>query len=116
MAFPVLPSPDRGASSPAPRRHPFDLREPTPDAPRPRSSTKPRLLDQVRNAIRVRHYSPRTERSYVAWIRRFILFNDRRHPETMGVTEVERFLSSLAASRPVSASTQNQALAAILFL
>jgi integron integrase len=70
----------------------------------------------VRAAIRLRHYSPRTERSYVAWIRRFILFNDKRHPEMMGAPEVERFLSGLATARPISASTQNQALAAILFL
>lgn len=76
----------------------------------------PRLLDQVRSAIRRRHYSRRTERSYVGWIRRFVIFNGRKHPGEMGATEIEAFLSELAVDRKVSASTQNQALAAILFL
>ncbi len=75
-----------------------------------------RLLDQVRAAIRTRHYSPRTEESYVAWIRRYIEFHQRRHPAVMGAAEVGAFLSHLAVSRQVSASTQNQALSAILFL
>jgi integron integrase len=73
------------------------------------------LLDRVRDAIRVRHYSPRTEDAYVAWIRRFIVFHGRRHPRELGAPEVTAFLSSLAA-RGVSASTQNQALSALLFL
>lgn len=77
---------------------------------------KPRLLDQVRVAIRTRHYSPRTEEAYVGWIRRFILFHRKRHPIEMGATEVTAFLSSLAVEARVSASTQNQALAALLFL
>ncbi len=77
---------------------------------------KPRLLDRVRDAIRVRHYSHRTEQSYVQWIRRFILFHEKKHPLDMGTTEVEAFLSYLATRRNVAASTQNQALAAILFL
>ncbi len=76
---------------------------------------KPRLLDQVRAAIRVRHYSPRTEEAYVGWIRRFILFHGKRHPSILGAGDVTSFLSSLAA-RDVSASTQNQALSAVLFL
>jgi len=76
----------------------------------------PKLLDQVRMAIRARHYSWRTERSYVAWVRRFILFNSKRHPAVMGEREVTAFLSSLAVEGRVSASTQNQALSAILFL
>jgi integron integrase len=76
----------------------------------------PRLLDRVRTAIRVRHFSRRTERAYVSWIRRFILANGKRHPLELGDLEVERFLSSLATESGVSASTQNQALAAILFL
>jgi len=75
-----------------------------------------RLLDRVRMAVRVRHYSRRTEESYVAWIRRFILFHGKRHPSTMGPAEIERFLSSLAVVGKVSASTQNQALCALLFL
>ena len=79
-------------------------------------AAKPRLLDQVRLAIRARHYSPRTERSYVTWIRRYILFNGTRHPAEMGQAEVSRFLSALATRGRVSASTQNQALSAILFL
>jgi len=70
----------------------------------------------VRAAIRLRHFSPRTEKAYVAWVRRFILFHDKRHPEMMGVAEIERFLSSLASAGRVSASTQNQALSALLFL
>jgi integron integrase len=74
------------------------------------------LLDQVRAAIRVRHYSPRTEKAYVHWIRRYILFNDKRHPRDMDAAEVRDFLNHLAVQEKVSASTQNQALAAVLFL
>ncbi len=77
---------------------------------------KPRLLDQVREAIRARHYSRRTEESYVAWIRRFILFHGKRHPKEMGEAEITGFLSGLAVKGKVSALTQNQALCAILFL
>ena len=77
---------------------------------------RPRLLDTVRDALRLRHYSRRTERAYVGWIRRYILFHAKRHPAEMGATEVSRFLSSLAVEGRVSASTQNQALAALLFL
>ena len=76
----------------------------------------PKLLDRVRQTLRVRHYSTRTEESYVAWIRRYILFHGKRHPAQMGAPEVTQFLSSLAVDRQVSASTQNQALSAILFL
>jgi len=76
----------------------------------------PRLLDRVREAIRVRHYSRRTEQAYVAWIRRFILANARMHPLDLGPREVEAFLTRLATDRNVAAGTQNQALAAILFL
>jgi integron integrase len=76
----------------------------------------PRLLDQVRAAIRQRHFSPRTEQAYVGWIRRYVLFHDKRHPAEMGEQEVARFLSSLATAGRVSASTQNQALSALLFL
>jgi integron integrase len=77
---------------------------------------KPRLLDQVRECLRTLHYSYRTEQQYLCWIRRFILFSGKRHPATLGATEVEAFLTHLAVDRKVSASTQNQALAAILFL
>lgn len=75
-----------------------------------------KLLDQVRAAIRVRHYSIRTEQAYADWIRRFILFHGKRHPAEMGADEVAAFLSHLAVQRRVSASTQNQAKSALLFL
>lgn len=75
-----------------------------------------RLLDQVRMAVRRRHYSYRTEQCYIHWIRRYILFHDKRHPAEMGEPEVAAFLSDLAVARRVSAATQNQALNAILFL
>jgi len=81
-----------------------------------RPSTDRRLLDRVRDAIRARHYSPRTAEAYLLWIRRFILFHGKRHPTEMGETEVARFVSHLAVRGRVSASTQNQALSAILFL
>lgn len=80
------------------------------------SQGKLRLLDQIRAAIRIRHYSRRTETAYVGWIRRFIFFHAKRHPAGMGAEEITHFLSSLATEGPVSASTQNQALSAILFL
>lgn len=76
----------------------------------------PRLLDQVRARLRVKHYSVRTEQAYVGWIRRFILTNGKRHPREMGGPEVETFLTRLATERNVAAGTQNQALAALLFL
>jgi len=75
-----------------------------------------RLLDRVRLAVRARHYSPRTERAYVDWMRRFVLFHGKRHPSGMGAEEISRFLTHLAAERRVTASTQSQALSAILFL
>ncbi len=76
----------------------------------------PRLLDRVRAAIQVRHFSRRTEEAYVGWIRRFVLFHGKRHPSEMGEAEITAFLSHLATARRVSASTQNQALSALLFL
>jgi integron integrase len=76
----------------------------------------PRLLDRVRERIRAKHYSFRTEQTYIEWIRRFILFNDKKHPAEMSAPEVEGFLTHLAIEGRVAASTQNQALAAILFL
>ena len=76
----------------------------------------PSLLDRVRHAIRTRHYSRRTEEAYVYWIRRYILFHRKTHPSEMGVTEISRFLTFLAVDQHVSASTQNQALSALLFL
>ena len=82
----------------------------------PPGAPKPRLLDQVRLAIRARHYSYKTEKAYVGWIKRFIFFHNKRHPAEMGEGEIARFLSSLASDSHVSASTQNQALNALLFL
>jgi len=82
----------------------------------PPASTPPKLLDQVRDKIRVKHYSIRTETQYVQWIRRFILFHGKRHPKEMGAAEAEAFLTHLAVEGSVSASTQNQALSALLFL
>jgi integron integrase len=76
----------------------------------------PRLLEQVRDSIRARHMSFRTEKTYLYWIRRFIRFHKLRHPREMGAPEVEAFLTSLAVDNKVAASTQNQALAAVLFL
>jgi integron integrase len=77
---------------------------------------KARLMDRVREALVVRHYSERTVEAYCGWIRRFILFHGKRHPGEMGAAEVAAFVSDLATTRGVSASTQNQALAAVLFL
>jgi len=82
----------------------------------PSSSKPPSLLQVVREQLRARHYSLRTEDTYVHWIRRFILFHRRRHPREMGAPEVGAFLSYLATKRNVAASTQNLALSAILFL
>jgi integron integrase len=76
----------------------------------------PRLLDRVRSKLRALHYSHLTERAYVTWIRRFILFHGKRHPLTLGAEDVESFLSDLAVNRRVAAGTQNQALNALLFL
>jgi integron integrase len=85
-------------------------------APPDPSPGQPRLLDRVRMAIRARHYSLRTEEAYVAWIRRFILFHDKRHPREMGEAEINAFVTHLAVEGSVSASTQTQALSALLFL
>jgi site-specific recombinase XerD len=76
----------------------------------------PKLLDQLREAIRVRHYSIRTENAYCDWARRFILFHRKRHPRDMAADEITAFLTHLANERNVSASTQNQAKSALLFL
>ena len=77
---------------------------------------KPKLLDLVRQKIRLKHYSIRTERAYVDWIKRFILFHHKRHPASMAAPEVRTFLSHLAVEQKVAASTQRQALSAIVFL
>ena len=80
------------------------------------SSKPPRLLDQMREALRLRHYSLRTEQAYIHWTKRYIYFHGKRHPRELGPKEVEDFLSALAVQGRVSASTQGQALAALLFL
>jgi site-specific recombinase XerD len=79
-------------------------------------SASPRLLDQVRGKVRLKHYSLRTEQAYLDWIKRFIRHHGKRHPREMGAAEVEAFLTHLAVAGRVAASTQNQAKSAILFL
>jgi len=81
-----------------------------------RPAQKPKLLDQVRDAIRTKHYSHRTEEAYLQWVKRFIFFHNKRHPTEMGELEINQFLSHLAVKGNVASSTQNQALSAILFL
>ena len=87
-----------------------------PQAPGTSGQPKPKLLDQVREALRSRHYSRRTESAYCHWVRRFIYFHRLRHPSDMAETEINAFLTHLAIEGKVSASTQNQALSALLFL
>ena len=77
---------------------------------------KTKLLNQLTNAIRAKHYSIRTEQAYVNWVNRFIRFHQKKHPERMGEPEISAYLNYLAVNRKVAASTQNQALSAILFL
>jgi len=93
------------------RRAPWACRESGPPEP-----PKPRLLDRVRQALRTRHLSRRTEEPHVVWIRRSIFFHNKRHPAEMGAPEVTGFLTSLAVDGHVAASTQNQALSGLLFL
>ncbi len=85
------------------------MRQPVPTG-------KPKLLDQVRETIRRKHYSIRTEEAYVDWIKRYIFFHQKRHPAEMGGPEMEQFLNHLAVEKNVAASTQNQALSALVFL
>jgi integron integrase len=91
---------------------------PAPAAPKPATYTPKDspFLNEVRRVIRLKHYSLRTEKSYLNWIRRYILFHGKRHPNDMGRAEIEAFLSHLAVNEHVAASTQNQALSALLFL
>ena len=98
----------------APAYLPAATSGPTPSAPP--STQGPKLLDALRTQLRVMHYAIRTEDAYVDWVKRFILFHGKRHPRDMGPKEVAKFLSHLAVARNVSASTQNQAKAGILFL
>ena len=78
--------------------------------------TSPKLLDQVRDKLRVKHYAIRTEQSYVDWIKRYIYFHSKTHPKDLGAQDVEAFLTHFAVASKVSASTQNQAKSALLFL
>ena len=82
-----------------------------PQAQRPK-----KLLEQMRDVLRTQHYAIRTENAYVDWAKRFILFHQKRHPAAMGRVEIEAFLTHLAVDRHIAASTQNQALSALLFL
>ena len=93
-----------------------DLLDSSTRLPQSELALKPRLLDKVRDLLRQRHYSLRTEKAYVGWIRRFILFHGKRHPQELGPAEVSAFLSHLARHDKVAASTQNQALSSLLFL
>jgi len=95
---------------------PYQSRQRIISAAHALQARKPKLLDQVREAIRTRHYSVRTEEAYVSWTKRFILFYGKRHPLEMGQREIAQFLSALEVKEHVSASTQNQALCALLFL
>jgi site-specific recombinase XerD len=81
-----------------------------------RPGAAPRLFDRIRECLRLKHYSYRTEQQYLHWIRRYILFHNMRHPKEMGADEVRAFLNDLTVVRNVAAATQNQALAALLFL
>ena len=92
------------------------ITRPCPAPADPRPGHPPNLLDRVRIAIRTRHYSRRTEQAYTHWITRYIFFDKVRHPAEMSAPEINQFLSHLAVERQVSASTQNQAFNALLFL
>ena len=93
---------------------PSERQETVPD--KEQSYGKPRLLDQVRDVIRCKHYSIRTEQTYTEWIKRYILFHDKRHPQDLNEKHVSEFLTYLAVHRNVTSSTQNQALCALVFL
>src|SRR5438128_439210 len=95
----------------------MEVKRPSPDPVESgRHRQRPKLLERVRAEIRARHYSRRTEEAYVHWIRRYIVFHGMRHPANLGGAEVSAFLTSLAVERRVAASTQNQAMSALIFL
>ena len=110
-AFTPVPQMRDKEVSDIPRANDFPTRNPSFNA-----REKPRLLDQVRRAMRVAHYAIRTEEAYVDWIRRFILYHNKRHPSEMGAAEITEFLTHLAVEGKVAASTQNQALSGLLYL
>jgi len=80
------------------------------------ANQKPKLLDQIRTNLRVKHYSPKTEEAYISWIKQFIFFNNKIHPDKLGKEEIQKFLNYLTTERHVSSSTQNQALQGVLYL
>lgn len=86
------------------------------NAPPSGAPKEPRLLDRVREVLRFKHYSLRTEEAYIGWIRRYVVFHGKQHPESLGTEEVRAFLTDLAVNGKVAAPTQNQALSALLFL
>lgn len=88
----------------------------TTQTPNPHAPKEKRLLDQYRDKIRLKQYSPRTEKTYIEWVRAYILFHNKRHPKEMGVDEIEQFIAYLVSDKKFSGSSQNQALSAILFL
>ena len=90
--------------------------QPAPATPPGTAPPGPRLLDRLRATVRLRHYSLRTEDYYAGWVRRYILFHNKRHPLDRGAAEINAFLTHLAVEGRVSASTQNQAFSALLFL
>ena len=97
------------------REGPIEPRRPIP-APVPRATPAPRLSERAREAMRLRHFSARTEEAYLGWMRRYHEFHGRRDPAALGPEHLTAFLNALATHRHVAASTQNQALAALLFL
>src|SRR6266542_6371272 len=94
----------------------ISVNQPIPTASVTTTAPKPKLLDQVHQAIRTRHYSPKTEEAYIGWIKRYVFFHNKRHPAEIAEAEIAQFLSNLATESNVSSSTQNQALNALLFL
>ncbi len=116
--YPVSAGEPRVASPPrrnSPESHGTIPPSPSPSIA-PTAGRQPKVLDRLRGALRARHYSPRTEQTYCHWVKRFVFFHHVRHPAEMGEPEVNAFLTSLAMKGKVSASTQNQALSALLFL
>jgi len=99
------------ATKPIPKKHQAPISPNNPADPKPK-----KLLEQVQDALRTKHYSYRTEQTYIDWIKRYILFHQKQHPKDLGVEQIRAFIAHLATERKVATSTQNQALSAILFL
>jgi site-specific recombinase XerD len=92
------------------------MNQPNQPNPPPASPQGKKLLNQYRDALRLKQYSPRTEKTYVLWVRSYIFYHNKRHPQEMGILEIRQFITHLVSEKKFSASTQNQALSAILFL